>query len=561
MADKTLRERCEIKLAGMDGERAPFVPDWQEIMRLSLPARGTSNAMSPRGGAVKRRANTASYDSKPARAARTCTNGMHTGLSSQASPWFKLACSDRDLMEFEPVKIWLAEVERLIYELFSSSNFYDAAKVGYSELCTVGVEACIMLEHNEYKAACHPLTAGEYWLASDHGLRVDTLYRSTTLTVAQMVGMFPWDKLTRQVRDAYDRSNYQLGVPMMHAIEPNRERDPDKMDARNKPYRSTMWEVGQPDKKILLRESGYDSKPFWAPRWETTGNDVYSSASPGFVALPDMRELQLTARRRGRSKDMLDRPPMLAPSSMAGQRLRSDPGAWNFADAMSMEKVKPLFETDYRNVGALREDQYELRKDVEECFFVDLFMAITDREGVQPLNDLETSLRDSEKFTQLGPVVDRVNIEKLEVAIDRAYSILSNLGLIPPAPPELEGRPLTVDFISMLAQAQRAAANTAIERTARFVGFIAGIFPDAAIKFDAEQAIDEFATGTGTPPKIVRSDEIVEQMREAQQAQAQQQQMAAMAQPMRDGAQAAELLSRTNVGGDTSLLQQMMGQG
>jgi len=179
---------------------------------------------------------------------------------------------------------------------------------------------------------------------------------------------------------------------------------------------------------------------------------------------------------------------------------------------------------------------------------------------VQPRNDLELTLRDAEKFTQLGPVVDRVNIEKLEVAIDRAFSILSSLGQIPPAPPELQGQPLQIDFISMLAQAQKASQNSAIERAARFVGFVAGIFPDAAIKFDAEQAIDEFATGTGTPPKIIRSDEVVAQMKEQMAQQQQMQQAAAMAQPMRDGAQAAELLSRTDVGGGTSMLQQLAGQ-
>ena len=67
------------------------------------------------------------------------------------------------------------------------------------------------------------------------------------------------------------------------------------------------------------------------------------------------------------------------------------------------------------------------------------------------------------------------------------------------------------------------------------------------------------ATGTGTPPKIIRSDEIVAQMKQQMQQQQQMQQMAEMAQPMQQGAQAAELLSRTNVGGGGSMLDQMVG--
>jgi len=560
MADKTTREKAEIRLAGMKAERQPYEADWQEIFRLALPARGAFLGDTNSTSNKRRKANLVSRDSKPARAVRTLTNGMHTGLNSQATPWFKLRTTDADLMEYQPVKEWLQTVENRIYDYFSSTNFYDAAKVGYSELGTVGVEACVMLEHPQYVGVTHPLTAGEYWIASDSGLRIDTLYRKSTLTVAQMVEAYDWDKLSSTVRNAYDRSNYQLGVPVMHAIEPRRDRDPSKIDARHKEYRSYCWEVGQNDKNVLLKDGGYDSKPFWAPRWETTGNEVYSAASPGFYALPDMRELQLTARNRGRARDLLVKPPMKAPVGISGSPLRLDPGSITFGTALDLQQVGPMFELGYQSINTLREEVGGLREDVNECFFVDLFMAISQREGVQPLNDLETQLRESEKFTQLGPVVDRVNIEKLEVAIDRAFTILQNKGQLPPAPPELQGLPLTIQFVSMLAQAQRSAQNSAIERAARFVGFLAGIFPDAAIKFDAEQAIDEFATGTGTPPKIIRSDEIVEQMKAQMQQQQQQEQAMAAAPAMNQGAQAAELLSRTNVGGGRTALEALAGQ-
>lgn len=559
--DKTIREKCEQRLTSMQGVRQPYEQDWQEIFQLTLPSRGLVQMANQRSmsQANQRRANLATRDSRGGRAARTLTNGMQAGLNSQALPWFKLTTGDRELMEYEPVKIWLAEVERMIYDLFASTNFYDASKTGYSELGTIGIEACVMLEHPKYRAVCHSLTAGEYWIATDHGLRVDTLYRKSFLTTMQMMQQFGREKVSKHVQDAYDKGNYQTLFPVIHAIEPRRDRDPDKIDVGNKPWQSVCWEEGCPEKEKLLRVSGYDSKPFWAPRWETTSNEVYSSASPGFYALPDLREMQLTARNRGRSRDLMVKPPIKAPIGMAGNKLRLDPGSVTFGSAMDLDKVAPMFELGFQTLAAIRDEHEAVRRDVDECFFADLFMAISQMEGVQPRNDLELSLRENEKYTQLGPVVDRVNVEKLEVAIDRAFSILQSLNQVPPAPKELQGRPLTIDFVSMLAQAQKAAQNTAIERAARFVGFVAGMFPDAGIKFDAEQAIDEFATGTGTPPRIIRSDQVVEEMRQQMQQQKQMEQMAAMAQPMQQGAQAAELLSRTNVGGDQSLLQQMMG--
>ncbi|HEX8421166.1 MAG TPA: portal protein [Sphingomonas sp.] len=562
MAEKTLREKCEIRLSSMSDVRGPYEQDWQEIFQHTLPSRGIvqiGQGGAKSASAPTRRANKANRDSKGGRAARTLTNGLQTGMNNQAIPWFKLQTPDPDLMEFEPVKVWLAEVERRLYDLFASTNFYDASKTGYSELGTIGVEACVMLEHRDYRAVCHSLTAGEYWIATDEGLRVDTLYRRSYLTTTQMVGSFPWDRLSQHVRDHYDKGNYQVMFPVIHAIEPRRERNPDKFDGANKPWASITWEEGNTDKSAILRESGYDTKPFWAPRWETTSAEVYSASSPGFYALPDLREMQLGQRNRGRATDLIVKPPMKAPVGMAGNKLRLDPGSITFGTAMDLDKVGSMFDIGYQSLQAIREEHEAKRRDVEECFFSDLFMAISQREGVQPLNDLETSLRENEKYTQIGPVVDRINIEKLEVAIDRGTSILHSLGQMPPAPQELQGKALTTNFISPLAQAQRAGQNSAIERAARFVGFVAGIFPDAAIKFDAEQAIDEFATGTGTPPKIIRSDEIVAQMKQQMQQQQQMEQMAQMAPAAQQGAQAAELLSRTNVGGGQSMLDQMVG--
>jgi hypothetical protein len=534
--------------------RKTFEADWEEINRYASSSRAQFLGDS-KTRMNKRRSNQSSKDSYGRRAARTLAYGMQSGLSPSSMPWFKLKATDDDLNNFQQVKEWLAEVERLIYEFFADIGIYDTFKLNYRDLGNYGVSVGFLLEHEEYGGAAHHLDIGNYWIAEDDAGRTDTCYRDVFLTVGQMVRMFPWASLSPAVRKCWEKGQVQTIVPTIHAVERNLQRDPSKLDIGNKMYRSVWWEQGNTDKAQLLRQSGYDSKPFWGPRWETTGHDVYSDASPGFDALPDLREMQLSARRRGYAKDMMNRPPMKAPTGLAATMLRFDPGSINFAAATDLSGLEPIFSPQFQTLQAIREDHLEIRRDVAECYYVDLFRAISEREGVQPLNDLETSLRNDEKYTQLGPVVDRVNVEMLEVAVDRAYNVLDNLGRIPPAPPDIQGKPLVVDFVSMLAQAQRASQNSAIERIARYVGFIGGMFPEAVIKFDAEQSIDAFAEGIGAPPKIIRSDQIIERMREEQAQQAQMEQMAAMAPAMRDGAQAAELLSRTNVTPDQNALQ------
>jgi len=82
----------------------------------------------------------------------------------------------------------------------------------------------------------------------------------------------------------------------------------------------------------------------------------------------------------------------------------------------------------------------------------------------------------------------------------------------------------------------------------------------AKLKFDAEQAIDEFARNSHTSPKIIRTDEMVAELKEQMAQQERMQQMMQAAPAAAQGAQAAELLSRTQVGNGGSMLDQMMGQ-
>ena len=559
--EKTTREKLEGVADGLKAERRPYEADWEEISRLASPRNISITKGSTSSN--RRASNRTLHDSGGLLSGRTTINGMATGMSPSARPWFKLALRDRDLMEFGPVKEWLADAEGAVMALFSATNYYDTAKLQYGDLVHQGVGATLALEHSEYMAVWHPLTIGSYWLGLDSGLRVSTLVRRYNPTVKQLVEETRDNsKLSRQVKDAYDKCEYGMRVPCMQVIEKNEDAYGNPLSPGvKKPWRSVKWEVGQNNKNILLAEKGFDSQPFTAPRWEIYGDSAYCDSSPGFQGLGELRELQLAAKRGGRAMDGIVKPPMGAPASLSRSGMSLDPGTITYLEAMAAEaRPQPLFTVPYQSIEQIMAKSDWLKKRLDEIFYADLFMAISDMDGVQPRNEQELMFRQEEKLTQLGPVVDRVNIEKLEYDIDRAFTICKNLGMIPPAPPEMDGMPLTVDFISILAQAQKAAANTAIERAARFVGFIAAQFPEAAMKFDAEQAIDEFAMNSGTPPRIIRTDEVVTKMREEVAAREQQERMAQMAQPAKDAAAAAELLSRTQVDpSGRSMLQNMIG--
>jgi hypothetical protein len=130
---------------------------------------------------------------------------------------------------------------------------------------------------------------------------------------------------------------------------------------------------------------------------------------------------------------------------------------------------------------------------------------------------------------------------------------------MPEPPPEVEGQMLKVEYISLLAQAQKLVSVNSIQQLAGFVGYLAGAYPEALDRFNADQAIEEYAKLIGVPPNMVRSDEIVEALRRQRQ---QQQQAAALmdnAAPLSQGAKNLSEIDPTKNSALRAVLQGAVG--
>jgi hypothetical protein len=154
----------------------------------------------------------------------------------------------------------------------------------------------------------------------------------------------------------------------------------------------------------------------------------------------------------------------------------------------------------------------------------------------------EVAERHEEKLLMLGPVLERLHNELLSPLIEMTFSQIVEAGILPPPPDELQDMELSVEFVSMLAQAQRAVATNGIDRNVANLGQVATIKPEVLDKFDSDRWADEYADILGVNPELIVPGEKValirKQRAEAMQAQAQQEQMAQGAQTARDLAQA-----------------------
>jgi hypothetical protein len=136
----------------------------------------------------------------------------------------------------------------------------------------------------------------------------------------------------------------------------------------------------------------------------------------------------------------------------------------------------------------------------------------------------------------LGPVLDRLRSEMFQPLIERVYGIMDRRGLVAFPPPGLEGERVNVEFISILAQAQKQAGIGGISQTIAFAGQVAQLYPQIVDKFNFDEMANAWAEMQGIAPNLMRSDEEVAQLREDRAKQEQMAQIMAMAQQGADAA-------------------------
>lgn len=560
---KALRTQVEKRFAGLKAERRSWDDHWLEIAEHCAPRRGRflTAKGSARAGSTStnkgEKVNGRIYDATAIQAGRTLQNGMASGMTPASRPWFRLTTKDPALRESAAVKVWLGAVERRLYEVIRASGFYATSRTNYGEMGHFGTAAGLMYEDYFAGAACHALTIGEYYIALNHMGEPDTLYRQCDMTVAQMVDRFvrpsgDWKVVSPATKSLYEAGNLDAWVECVHAIEPNRERDPTKGDRGNMLFRSTYFECGD-DRERVLAQEGFEEQPFWAPRWDVTGSNVYGN-SPGMDARPHVKTLQLLQLRKAEVVDKLARPALVAPSSLQSDGVLTQANGVNYVNSSDAATMRAVYEPRPDSINALRGDIDSEQAEVQRHYYADLFMLIAS-DTRSNVTAREIDERYAEKMLQLGPVVERSENEHLKVAVERGFAILlrNDDQLRAAIPEELQGMELDIQFVSILAQAQRAVAAGSIERSLAFAGNLSAVNPEVLDKIDFDQALDEYTDIQGLPPGIVRSDEDVAKVRASRAQQQQMQAIAASAQPLQQAAAAGKLLAETDASPNSAL--------
>jgi hypothetical protein len=271
-------------------------------------------------------------------------------------------------------------------------------------------------------------------------------------------------------------------------------------------------------------------------------------------ALGDNRALQKLEARKLELVDKISLPPMVgqAELKMQGGGNMTPGGVTYVTGAHGASMFQPAYQINPQAIPAVAAEVVQHERRINASFFVDLFLMLSQSDR-REITAREVDERHEEKLLMLGPVLERLHDEMLNVAIDRIFDIMYRRGMIPEAPDALKGMSIRPEYISILAQAQRAVAVGGIERFATFVTTLAQFNPEAADKLDFDQVADEYGLSLGVPPTIVRPDEKVRELRDSRAAQQQQAQMLDQAKAAQAAAGAAKMASETQLGTGSAL--------
>jgi hypothetical protein len=278
------------------------------------------------------------------------------------------------------------------------------------------------------------------------------------------------------------------------------------------------------------------------------GGDIYGH-SPGMEALGDVKQLQHEQLRKAQAIDYQTKPPLQVPASMKNRDIEMLPGGISYYDGAANNGIKTAFEVNL-NLQYLLNDIMDCRERVRGAFYADLFLMLANAGPNTRMTATEVAERHEEKLIMLGPVLERLHNELLAPLVDTTFTRMVQAGIVPPAPQELQGMDLNIEFVSMLAQAQRAIGTNAVDRFVGNLGAIAQMKPDILDKFDQDEWADVYADMLGIDPALIIADKDVALIRQARaQAMAAKEQAAVMQQQ----SQTVKNMAQSPTGGDNAL--------
>ncbi len=500
-------------------------PEWQELADFFLPRTVRFLARNVNKAPVK---NKKIKDSTTLKAVRDFSSGMMTGATNPATNWFRIKVRNYDSKNDYEAKKWCAIVEELIRNIFNTSNLYQKMPPMYKQLGVFGISV-LALEKDEHSVLrCKLLPIGSYRISKNSKEQVDTICRSYMETAKNLYDEFGEENVSDAVKKAVKGKRYSELFEVVHFVEPNKNYIEGSKISKHKKYLSVYYEVNENNHKFLS-VSGYSKFPYVVFEGEANGEDVYPSECCGMNALPDAKQLMAMVVDEGKMIKKIGSPQLKGPAELKNKKLVDAPATFT-ENNQNGEGLTPIYQVPPAAIQPLEALLENKRNSIRELFFNDLFAMIlnTSERGrtATEVNELK-----EEKMVLLSPLLEQVH-SALKILLDWIFNECVERDLVPEPPSSLQDKTLEIEFVSMLAQAQKAVKVSSMERFTTFtINLARAVDPSLLMKLNYAKIIDDYADFANiSPEQIVSDSEFEKQKAILQEKQAKQENMQALAQ-------------------------------
>ncbi|KKL61022.1 hypothetical protein LCGC14_2199500, partial [marine sediment metagenome] len=466
------------------------------------------------------------YDGHPANAANKFALGMLAHMMSRNVPWVQFITSDVRLMKDDNVKKYLQGAADQIHAGLNESDLYGQS-VWFAKDATVIGTGVNIPEENEIEGKMHYETIHpkNAFLQYDRWGNLIVVHRPIQITALDSMIQFDKSKLpAKLLRDAkgegqgnpFAKYEYLMGMYKNPKPDPNSERSEEK-----------SWKVffvllkgqGQGKKNRLVQHSGTDLAPnAWTYGREpgiNYGTSIAADALTEGLQANKLGELMLILAHREAD------PSLIVPQALE-HKLQTMPGGRTFVPERYTGK-DVIQETLSRGKWQIDDAQSDrIHATIDDKFFVPLWDALMTLQGPQKTLGEVLQIQGN-KAILLSPVSESFECQYLLRVVDNQWffeeSIAGRMPDVPDILLEPKNRNIKTIFIGPLAQLQRATAQTRGTINAlAVIQEIAGMWPSSLVKINEMELIEEAALSQGMKQSLIRSDEEVKAILQAQAA-------------------------------------------
>jgi hypothetical protein len=497
-------------------------------------------------------------------ALRSYVAGFLEGNTSASRPWYRIGTKNADMNERPDHKLWLDKYTRRTLQVLSQSNFYHEAGQFYYDYGTFNTGAHY-IEETQRGLYFHTLTPGSYYVINNAYGEAVVLVREFTLNAKALVdtygkkkkdGSWDWSNISNGARKLYEDGNYTTMVDVVHIVKQNPHFNPNEPEALlNRQWISLTYEVGgnhqyiagmessitgaapNPlDNKKYLKISASKRKPFIVGKSNSSNNFEYGEDGPTLNALGLIKSLNKKAIVKDQALEQMVRPPLQGPASLKKSYITSAANKFVPLDPTSASQngLRTIFEVNPA-IAALYGDVQDLRQLVDKLYYADYLLYLSSNPKTRTARETDAIVREQQLV--IGPNLQSLNwtynVPVLDFVMD--YVLFEDPYMEPP-PKTLAGSFLGPEFISVFAQAQKAADLPAIDRYMAMIMDVAQVNPSILDKANLDKLADLYEDRLFLPAELNNPQAKVDAMREQQAAMAEKQRMMTEVLPAMAGA-------------------------